>query len=98
MDNFELRQSGKYLHLSGGGFEQPLVYPAADQEAPVRLVGFLSQRHGSVLRVFDAAGKLVDTQRRTGTAVMRGAVGGLAGPRLQPATEPSGCRDALHQS
>jgi hypothetical protein len=80
MDSFELRRSGEDLHLSGGSFHKPLIYPAANPEAPIRLVGFLSQRHGSVLRVFNTAGELVEIQRRPGTVVIRTAVGGLAGP------------------
>ena len=80
METFNLRRSGEHLHLTGGSFEEPLVYPAGDPHAPIRLVGFLSQRHGSVLQVFNAAGELVAVQERPPTVFMRGAVGGLAGP------------------
>ncbi len=80
MESFELRRRGEHLHLIGESFEDPLVYPAADPEAPIRLVGFLSQRQGSVLRVFNATDELVEVQDRPATVVMSGAVGGLAGP------------------
>ena len=80
MESFELRRNGEQLHLIGDRFEEPLVYPASDPEAPIRLVGFLSQRHGSTLRVFDSAGELIEVQDRPATVVMSGAVGGLAGP------------------
>jgi len=81
MQTFDLRQSGAHLQLSGEPLSEPLIYPAGDPEAPIRLVGYLSQLNGSVLRIFNAAGDLVEVQRREATTVMPSAVGGLAGPR-----------------
>jgi hypothetical protein len=78
VDVFELRPVADGLELSGGELKEPLKYP--DRESAIRLVGFLSQRRGSELRIFDATGALLETQRREPTTIMEGAVGGLAGP------------------
>ena len=45
-----------------------------------RVVGFLSQRHGSVLRIFDAAGKVIETRRREPVMPIKNVAGGLEGP------------------
>ena len=70
MEEYELRPVEGNLELSGGKLEETLRYPSDDRAAAVRLVGFLSQRTGSILRVFDAVGHEVETQRREATVVL----------------------------
>lgn len=78
---FELREIGGGFELRGGLLEGPLIYKEERPDPAVHLVGFLSQRWGSELRVFDRAGELIQTRRFEATVFMPGAVGGLAGPR-----------------
>jgi hypothetical protein len=81
MDTYELREIAGRLRLSGGQLTAPLTYPAADKDSAIRVVGFLSQRHGSILRIFGAADELIESQRREPVVPLKGAVGGLEGPR-----------------
>jgi hypothetical protein len=78
---FELRETESGLRLSGGQLEDGLNYPASDKQQAIGVVGFLSQRDGSILRLFDSADNVIETQRREATIFMKGAVGGLEGPR-----------------
>lgn len=80
MHEYELRPLEGGLVLSGGQLPEPLKYPNLNPEHPIRVVGFLSQRHGSLLHIFDAAGKLLETQTRQPVIPLDGAVGGLGGP------------------
>ncbi len=57
MLEFELRPTGEHFTLSGGQLEEPLRFPEPGPDAGVRLVGLLSQKLGSTLRIFDADGK-----------------------------------------
>jgi hypothetical protein len=84
VDEYELRPNGSKVELTGGKLDESMTFD--HQEYATRLVGFLSQRDGSVLRIFNAAGALVDTQRRDGSGVVPGAIGGLGGPNHTPAT------------
>ena len=62
MLDFELRQTEDGFVLTGGQLPVPLPYP--DMEHAVRLVGFLSQKEGSELRIYGNDGKLIETQIR----------------------------------
>lgn len=62
MLDFELRQTKEGFILTGGQLPVPLPYP--EIEYAVRLVGFLSQKEGSELRIYGPDGKLTDTQTR----------------------------------
>jgi hypothetical protein len=73
MLQFEFRPAGHEFVLSGGQLEQPLRY--SEKESALHVVGFLSQRDGSELRIFDAAGNLLETQTREPTAFIQGSVG-----------------------
>ena|ERR1035437_679558 len=62
MLSFEIRQTESGFILSGNQLERPLTYP--EQDAAVRLVGFLSQKEGSELRLYGVDGNLKSIQRR----------------------------------
>ncbi len=80
MDTYELRTIDGGFELVGGKLETPLLYLEAEPAPAIHLVGFLSQRDGSELRVFDRDGGLIQTRCFQSTIIMPGAVGGLAGP------------------
>ncbi len=80
MHKYELHPGPEGLRLTGGPLQEPLDYPANDRAAAIHVVGFLSQRDGSILDIFDAGGQVVETQRREPSGVQIGAVGGLRGP------------------
>ncbi len=81
MDKFDLRTLPDGVELSGGKLEGPMVFTEADaQQRAINLVGFLSQRDGSVLRFFDDSGVVVATKEFREGPVVASAVGGLAGP------------------
>lgn len=80
MDAYELRSIESGFELSGGKLKQPLIYRESAPAPAIHLVGFLSQRNGSELHVFDRAGELIQTRRFQATIIMPGAVGGLSGP------------------
>jgi hypothetical protein len=63
MLTFELRETENGFALSGGQLESPLLYREQDPDAAIRLVGFLSQREGSDLRIHASNGRIT-TQRR----------------------------------
>lgn len=81
MDIYELLSSEKGFELRGGKLKEPLIYRETESAPAIHLVGFLSQRDGSKLLVFDRAGKLLDSRCFEATVVFPGAVGGLAGPK-----------------
>ncbi len=62
MLDFELRETKDGFILTGGQLPAPLPYP--DKEHAIRLVGFLSQKEGSEMRIYGSDGKLIDTQVR----------------------------------
>lgn len=80
VDSYELRSIEGGFELSGGKLNEPMIYREPEPSPAIHLVGFLSQRDGSELRVLDRAGHLIHTRRFQATMVMHGAVGGLAGP------------------
>jgi len=81
MDRFELRPLGDALELRGGKLKEPMVLREADAEQrAIHLIGFLSQRDASVLRILDAAGTVVAKKEFRLYPLATGAVGGLAGP------------------
>jgi hypothetical protein len=84
VEEYELRPVDERLELTGGMLKETLRFPAEDRDAAVRVVGSLSQRAGSVLRIFDTDGNEVETQRRDATVVLPGAVGGLTGRQSDP--------------
>jgi len=76
MDKFELRPLGDALELRGGKLKEPMVFRESDAEQrAIHLIGFLSQRDGSFLRIFDAVGAVVATkefrENRFATSPMR---------------------------
>jgi hypothetical protein len=60
---FELRVIKSGIELSGGQLKGLLVFPACEPERPLRLVRFLSQKEGGLLRIFNAEGKLLKERR-----------------------------------
>lgn len=65
MRTFELRETETGYVLSGGGLPAPLTYP--EKEYAIRLVGFMSQKEGSELRIYGKDGGLIDTEHRKAT-------------------------------
>ena len=59
---------------------EPLIFRDAEPRPAIHLVGFLSQKIGSEVRIFDAVGELIETRRYEPVVPLRGAVGGLQGP------------------
>jgi hypothetical protein len=65
------------MELSGGKLEQPMVFREADSEQrAIHLVGFLSQRDGGFLRIFDTSGTVVATKEFRENAIATGGIGG----------------------
>ena len=82
MDKFELRPLEDGLELRGGELKEPMVFRESDAEQrAIHLVGFLSQREGSVLCFLDASGAVVATKEFRENPIATSAVGGLAGPQ-----------------
>jgi hypothetical protein len=78
MDKFELRPVPEGMELSGGKLEQPMVFREADSEQrAINVVGFLSQRDGGFLRIFEAAGTVVATKEFRENPIATSAVGGM---------------------
>jgi hypothetical protein len=80
MHSFELRPVSLGFELRGGQLTEPMVFREEEPRPGIHLVGFLSQKEGSELRVFDAAGEVVCTRRHEPVMPREGAVGGLRGP------------------
>lgn len=80
-DFYELRAIGRGFELRGGKLRMPMFYRETEPAPAIHLVGFLSQRDGSVLRVFDRVGQLIETRRFQPTIIMHGVIGGLEGPK-----------------
>jgi hypothetical protein len=80
---FELRASKSGIELSGGQLKELLVLPKCEPERAFRLVRFLSQKKGGVLRIFNAEGKLIKERRFDTGIPTAGAVGGFGGPRRE---------------
>jgi hypothetical protein len=78
MHKYELRPVQEGMELSGGKLEQPMVFREADSEQrAINLVGFLSQRDGGFLRIFDGAGTVVATKEFRENPIATSAVRGL---------------------
>jgi len=78
MDKFELRPLGDGLELRGGKLEEPMVFREADAEQrAIHLVGFLSQRDGSFLRILDEAGLVVATKEFRENPIATSAISGV---------------------
>lgn len=80
MHAFELRPVENGYELRGGQLLEPMVFLEHEPRPAVHLVGFLSQKLGSELRIFDAAGQVTETRRYEPVLPIPGAVGGLHGP------------------
>ena len=76
---FELRVIKSGIELSGGQLKGLLVFPAWKPERALRLVAFLSQEEGGVLRIFNAEGKLIKERRFEAGTLTANAVGRLRG-------------------
>ncbi len=76
MLKFELRQIEGGFVLTGGQLEKPLLYREKDPDEAFRMVGFLSQQHGSELHIYGSDGALKSTQRREpATPLEKGSMG-----------------------
>ena len=80
MDTYELRQIDGGFELRWRKLEKPMIYRETEPQPAINLVGFLSQKDGSELRMFDLSDKVIFTRRFQGTVVTSSAVAGLAGP------------------
>ncbi len=80
MHTFDLRPVNNGFELRGGQLTEPLIFLEADPQPAVHLVGFLSQKIGSELRIYDSGGKLLRERRYEPILPLSGAVGGLRGP------------------
>jgi hypothetical protein len=80
MHTFDLRPVANGFELCGGPLPEPMVFRDAEPRPAVHLVGFLSQKIGSELRIFDADGDVIEARRFEPILPMPGAVGGLQGP------------------
>lgn len=80
MHTFELRPVENGYELRGGQLSKPMVFLEPEPRPAVHLVGFLSQKLGSELRIFDAAGEVTETRHYEPVVPIPGAVGGLHGP------------------
>lgn len=79
MHTFELRPVPDGFELRGGQLTETMVFCEDEPRPAVHLVGFLSQKDGGELRIFNAAGKVIMTRRYEAVIPMDGAVGGLRG-------------------
>jgi hypothetical protein len=80
MHMFELRPVPDGFELRGGQLTETMVFCEAESRPTVHLVGFLSQKDGGELRIFNATGEVIVTRRYEAVIPMEGAVGGLHGP------------------
>jgi hypothetical protein len=81
MHTFELRPVNNGFELRSGPLLEPMIFRDVEPRGPtVHLVGFLSQKIESELRIFNAAGEVIQTRRFEPVVPIPGAVGGLRGP------------------
>jgi hypothetical protein len=80
MHAFELRPIEHGFELRGGQLPEPMIFRDTSPTPAVHLVGFLSQKIGSELRVFNATGEVIRTRHYQPVVPISGAVGGLHGP------------------
>jgi hypothetical protein len=82
MRAFEFWPVENGFELRGGQLTEPMVFREDEPRPAVHLVGFRSQKEGSELRIFNAAGEVVVTRRYEPEIPMSGALGGLRGPSM----------------
>ena len=80
MHTLELRPVDNGFELRGGQLSEPMVFRDIEPRPAVHLVGFLSQKLGSELRIFNAADEVIQTRRYEAVLPIPDAVGGLKGP------------------
>ena len=80
MHTFELRPVANGFELRGGQLPEPMIFQEEEPRPAIHLAGFLSQKEGSELRIFNAAGEVIQAKRYEPVMPMPGAVGGLHGP------------------
>jgi len=80
MHAFELRPVPNGFELRGGQLTEPMVFRDDEPRPAVHLTGFLCQKEGGELRIFDTVGEVIRTRRYEAVMPMSGAVGGLRGP------------------
>jgi hypothetical protein len=74
------------FHLPSGSriipqpLPEPMVFRDIEPRLAVHLVGFLSQKLGSELRILSATGEVIEVRRFEPVVSIPGAVGGLRGP------------------
>jgi hypothetical protein len=66
--------------LCGGQLPEPMIFRDVEPRPAIHLVGFLSQKLGSELRIFNAVGEVIQTRHYEPAVPLPGAVGGLHGP------------------
>jgi hypothetical protein len=86
MHTFELRPVENGFELRGGPLSEPMIFRDVEPRPAVHLVGYLSQKLGSELRIFNAAGEVIQTRRFEPVLPIQGAVGGLHGPQWENPT------------
>ena len=79
MHEFALRVIKSGIELSGGQLKGSLVFPKWKPERALRLVGFLSQKVGSLMRIFNVEGKLIKERRFEADTPTANAIGGIRG-------------------
>jgi hypothetical protein len=82
MDQFEMRLVENGFELRGGKLAEPMVFSGEKEpdRVIIHLVGFLSRKDGSTLRIFDADGNLVTERVFDGADPDAKGIGGLGGP------------------
>jgi hypothetical protein len=80
MDEFELRPVEEGFKLTGGQLLGSMIFSGAEPDRAIHLVGFLSRKDGSILRIFDGEGQQIEKRRYEGTGLRPEAIGGLTGP------------------
>ncbi len=81
MLEFQLRPKDGFFTLTGGQLAgEAWRFPEPGPDQGVRIVGFLSQKLGSTLRIFDKQGNEVTRRKFEPLSPLEGAIGGLVGP------------------
>jgi hypothetical protein len=75
-----LRPVENGFELRGGQLPEPMIFRDIEPRPAIHLVGYVSQKLGSDLRIFNATGKVIQTRRYEPVLPIPGAVGGLHGP------------------
>ena len=78
MQIFELHALEDDFELSGGQLQAPMLFHGEESRDAIHLAGFLSQKEGGVLRIFNALGELIET-RRVKPNLSTPNIGGLHG-------------------